>query len=182
MPAMRSFLCSFFLLAVLESRICALPSAHTVISSSSFRRETFRIVHFVAMTGSAEVPDIPSLVVVEATGRRVKVESTEGSFFTGNLVNFDPRSGNVELADVKHQAKDSSLSVCERIVVKGDRVRMIHLPIELQKAPMLDWHNDSLQQVLKKALKPKKRAVKRATKKDNQNLKRKEEKKLRKLR
>lgn len=134
------------------------------------------------MTASSDVVDVPSLVVAEATGRRIKVEAVDGSSFTGNLVAFDAASGNVEMSDVKCQAKDSSLSVCERVLVKGDRVRLIHLPVELQKAPLLDWRNDGLQQMLSKALKPKKRRVRRAAKRDDQNLKWKQEKKMKKLR
>lgn len=135
------------------------------------------------MLASEEISDVPCTIVVEATGRRITVELVDGATCCGHMVNFDMGTGNVELADVKCQAKDSSLSIAERIFLRGDRVRMIHLPVEMQKAPLLDWRHEHVQQLLKKSLKTKRRSSsKKAPKDEEEALKRQREKKLRKLR
>lgn len=97
--------------------------------------------------------DIPHLVVQEAIRRIVSVETIDGKRYSGLLANFDIEEGNTELIDVRCQAKDSSLSIMERVFIKGCNIRIIHLPSELRNAPLLNWKQLSTQQVLKKSLK-----------------------------
>lgn len=141
---------------------------------------------FVLRDGMDSSPqaDIPTSTVVESLNRVVTVESVDGSRFTGRLVVVDEKSGNLELEEVRCQARDSSLSISERIFVRGSQIRLIQLPIELKAAPCLDWRKESLQLQLKKSLKrprgkaPKKEKVKKVP----DTKKRQHEKKLRKLR
>ncbi|CAM43815.1 putative small nuclear ribonucleaoprotein [Leishmania braziliensis MHOM/BR/75/M2904] len=97
--------------------------------------------------------DIPSSVVFEALHLRVTVETVEGDLYKGKLADFDVSRGNIELVDVRHQAKDSTYRFYERVTVRGSNIRIILLPQEMKAAPSLQWRQDSVQQELTKSLK-----------------------------
>ncbi|KAK7196716.1 U2 small nuclear ribonucleoprotein 16.5K [Novymonas esmeraldas] len=97
--------------------------------------------------------DIPLSLVFEAVNARVSVETVEGDLYKGKLAAFDVVRGNIELVDVRHQAKDSSYGFYERVTVRGSRIRLILLPPEMKAAPSLQWKRDAVQQELKKSLK-----------------------------
>ncbi|KAG5489931.1 hypothetical protein JKF63_00048 [Porcisia hertigi] len=100
-----------------------------------------------------EKKDIPSSLVFEALHSRVTVETVNGELYKGKLTAFDVCRGNVELVDVRHQAKDSNYGFHERVTVRGSNIRMILLPPEMKAAPSLQWRRESVQQDLKKSLK-----------------------------
>ncbi|CCW67087.1 unnamed protein product [Phytomonas sp. Hart1] len=98
--------------------------------------------------------DITHSVVSEALNYYVSVETIDGSIVKGKLIRYDEHTGNAELIDVECQTRDSSLSVFERFFLKGANIRIIHLPPDLCKSPLLDWQNSSMRQALKKTIKP----------------------------
>lgn len=102
---------------------------------------------------SAVEKDIPASLVFEAVNSRVTVETVDGDSYKGKLAHYDVLRGNVELVDVRHQAKDSSYGFHERVTVRGSNVRLIMLPPEMKAAPSLQWRRDAVQQQLKKSLK-----------------------------
>ncbi|CCW59939.1 unnamed protein product [Phytomonas sp. EM1] len=97
--------------------------------------------------------DIPHSVVSEALNFYVSIETIDGGTVRGKLIGYDDHTGNAELIDVECQSRDSSLSVSERFFLKGSNIRIIHLPSDLSKSPLLDWQNSSLRQALKKSIK-----------------------------
>ncbi|CBZ25894.1 putative small nuclear ribonucleaoprotein [Leishmania mexicana MHOM/GT/2001/U1103] len=97
--------------------------------------------------------DIPSSLVFEALNSRVTVETVDGDLYKGTLAAFDVSRGNIELVDVRHQAKDSTYGFYERVTVRGSKIRIVLLPPEMKAAPSLQWRRDSVQQELKKSLK-----------------------------
>ena len=102
---------------------------------------------------SSSNKDFPASLVFEAVNSRVVVETVDGGLYRGKLVAYDTERGNIELTDVRHQARDSSYSFHERVTIKGSNVRIIQLPPEMKAAPSLQWRRDSVQQELKKSLK-----------------------------
>ncbi|KAG5463880.1 hypothetical protein LSCM1_00053 [Leishmania martiniquensis] len=97
--------------------------------------------------------DIPSSLVFEALNSRVTVETIEGGLYKGKLAAFDVARGNIELVDVRHQARDSTYGFHERVTVRGSSIRIIMLPPEMKAAPSLQWRQESVQQELRKSLK-----------------------------
>lgn len=103
------------------------------------------------MASISSVSDFPKEVCMECIDRIVTVETTEGSVFKGRLVNID-EYGNAELVDVRSTARDSSVTIEERVLVKASSVRLIHLPSEVKLSPLLDWRNENMQSEIKKSL------------------------------
>lgn len=89
------------------------------------------------------VVDFPREICLEGTYRRVTVETSRNSLFKGILQRID-LLGNIELIDVKCTAPDSSISIEERVFIKGVNVRLIHFPMELKQSPLLNWRNEKL--------------------------------------
>lgn len=103
------------------------------------------------MASLPPVSDFPKEICMECINRIVVVETTEGCVFKGRLVNLDGY-GNVELVDVRSISRDSSVSIEERVLVKGCSVRLIHLPSEVKLSPLLDWRNEKVQTEIRKSL------------------------------
>ncbi|CAG9583570.1 putative small nuclear ribonucleaoprotein [Leishmania major strain Friedlin] len=97
--------------------------------------------------------DIPSSLVFEAMHSRVTIETVEGDVYKGTLAAFDISRGNIELVEVRHQAKDSTFGFYERVTVRGSKIRIVLLPPEMKAAPSLQWRRESVQEELKKSLK-----------------------------
>eukprot|EP00796_Vickermania_ingenoplastis_P006222 gene6222-4479_t len=131
--------------------------------------------------------DLPKAICLEGINRVVQVETTEGSAFKGRLQSIDS-FGNIELIDVRCTSKSSSISIEERVLIKGCSIRLIHLPPEVKLSPLANWRSENIQAELRKSLKPQ-RVVKKVSpseqkpirKGKNLGKKKYEDKKLRKL-
>ncbi|KAG5465351.1 hypothetical protein CUR178_00053 [Leishmania enriettii] len=102
---------------------------------------------------SSPKKDIPSSMVFEAMRSRVTVETVEGDLYKGKLAGFDVSRGNIELVDVRHQAKNSTYGFHERVTLRGSNIRIILLPPEMRAAPSLQWRQEPVQEELRKSLK-----------------------------
>lgn len=157
-------------------------NTHTTTSLfATDKGRSSRFLSCMSVTESFE-KDIPLSTVFEATGTQVTVETLDGSLYKGRLVTFDTKRGNIELVDVRSQARDSSLSISERIYVRGCNIRLIHMLPEMKMAPTLNWRKDSVFVELRKSLKrPRKARPPKIVVKDTSHKKDKS-KRLKKLR
>jgi small nuclear ribonucleoprotein D3 len=91
----------------------------------------------MAGTISGRAAGVPAVLLHDAEGLVVSVESREGIVYRGSLARAEDGM-NLTLSQVDVTEADGSQHHVETLLIPGHRVRMIVLPRILQEAPIFD--------------------------------------------